>query len=75
MCQINMPHVQLEKNKWTKCKTIHVKMSFIYENKTRFHINGFAFSFALKQRLGATKYRQFNRPYSRYPPSLHALKD
>ena len=30
MCQINMPHVQPEKNQWTKCKTIHVKMSFIF---------------------------------------------
>ena len=53
----------------------HENEFHFHENKTRFHINGFAFSLALKQRLRATKYRQFNRSYSRYPPSLHALKD
>ena len=39
-----------------KCKTFLVKISFICMRiKRHFHINGFAPSFALKQRLGATR--------------------
>ena len=37
-----------------KCKTFVLKMSFICMGmKNHFHINGFALSLALKQRLGA----------------------
>ena len=37
-----------------KCKTFVLKMSFICMGmKNHFHINGFAVSLALKQRLGA----------------------
>ena len=37
-------------------KTFHVKMSFFcMKMRNRFHINGFALSFALKQRLVATR--------------------
>ena len=25
-----MPHIQTEKNKWTKCKTVHAKINFIF---------------------------------------------
>ena len=39
----------------TGCKTVIVKMSFIrVEIKNHFHINGFALSLALKQKVGAT---------------------
>ena len=39
-----------------KCKTFLVKMSFICMRiKRHFHISSFAPSFALKQRLGATR--------------------
>ena len=38
-----------------KCKTFLVKMRFIFMRiKNLFHINGFALSLALKQRLGTT---------------------
>ena len=39
-----------------KCKTFPVKMSFMCRRiKHHFHMNGFALSLALKQRLGATR--------------------
>ena len=47
------PHFQNE----GKCKTFHVKISFICMRilNNHFHINGFALSIALKQRLGPTR--------------------
>ena len=39
----------------TGCKTVIGKMSFIrVEIKNHFHMNGFALSLALKQKIGAT---------------------
>ena len=44
--------------------TIFVQMRFfLHENKNRFHINGFALSLALKQRLG--KFRNCSEAYIR----------
>ena len=47
---------KLSKNE-AKCKTVLVKMSFIYMRiKNHFHINGLAINLALKQMLWATFY-------------------
>lgn len=49
---------KLSLSKWglvQKLSYFYVKMSYLQENKSHFHINNFALNFALKRRLWATR--------------------
>ena len=50
-----VPTILTFKPRLNCCKTFAVKMTYLQENKNNLHINGFALSLALKQRLEASR--------------------
>ena len=55
---VQIGHFRVPKTLKANCKAFLVKMSFIpMRLKNHFHVNGYALSLALKQRLGETRKR------------------